>query len=292
MASVNERAIQPTSEGASVTLPALEIRDLDKQFQRGSQVIQALQGVSLRVEDGEFLTILGPSGCGKSTLLHIIGGFETATSGEVLVHGRHITKPGRDRGMVFQQPTLFPWKSVLGNVAWSYQVAKVPGREARERSRDLLRLVGLDAFADAYPGELSGGMRQRAALARTLALEPEVLLMDEPFGALDAQTREVMQEELNRIWQAAGITVVFITHDIYEATFLGDRVAVMSARPGRIVETVDIELQRPRSGEVKKSQELLEYHNRFWDLLRHDELASLGNGLGPEGSALPGRATP
>lgn len=273
-------------------VPALEIRHLDKQFESGGQVVQALRDVSLTVSDGEFLTVLGPSGCGKSTLLHIVGGFEAATSGEVRVHGRPVTKPGRDRGMVFQQATLFPWKTALGNVAWSYQVAKVPRREAFERSRDLLRLVGLDAFADAYPGELSGGMRQRAALARTLALEPEVLLMDEPFGALDAQTREVMQEELNRIWQDAGITVVFITHDIYEAIFLGDRVAVMSARPGRIVECVDIDLERPRSSEVKKSEELLEYHNQFWDLLRHDELESLGNGAEFSATSPRERAVP
>lgn len=251
--------------------PALEIRDLNKQFVRGNKAVQALEDVSLTVEDGDFLTILGPSGCGKSTLLHIIGGFEPATSGDVLVHGRPVVKPGRDRGMVFQQATLFPWKTVLGNVVWSYQVARVAKAEAQEKSRDLLRLVGLEAFADSYPGELSGGMRQRAALARTLALEPEVLLMDEPFGALDAQTREVMQEELNRIWQTAGITVVFITHDIYEAIFLGDRVAVMSARPGRIAECIDIDLERPRTGEIKKSTEVLDYHNRFWDLLRHDE---------------------
>jgi NitT/TauT family transport system ATP-binding protein len=272
MTSTLAHGLETTPEGRTMAAPALEIRGIHKEFRRGSQVVDALEDVSLTVEDGEFLTVLGPSGCGKSTLLHIIGGFESATAGEVRVHGRRVAKPGRDRGMVFQQATLFPWKSVIDNVAWSYQVAKIAKREARERSRDLVRLVGLETFADAYPGELSGGMRQRAALARTLALEPEVLLMDEPFGALDAQTREVMQEELNRIWQAAGITVVFITHDIYEAIFLGDRVAVMSARPGHITECIDIELERPRSGEVKKSKELLEYHNLFWDLLRHDEL--------------------
>ena len=254
-----------------MSTPALEVRHLEKVFTRGSQVVNALHDVSLTVEDGEFLTVLGPSGCGKSTLLHIVGGFESATSGEVLVHGRPVTKPGRDRGMVFQHATLFPWKTIIDNVAWSYQVAKVSKKDSREKAVDLLKLVGLEGFAKAYPAELSGGMRQRAALARTLALEPELLLMDEPFGALDAQTREVMQEELNRIWQESGITVVFITHDIYEAIFLGDRVAVMSARPGRIADCVEIEIDRPRSGEVKKSKELLDYHNRFWDLLRHSE---------------------
>ncbi len=250
---------------------ALEVRDLGKVFAREGQSVEALRDVSLTVEAGEFVTILGPSGCGKSTLLHIIGGFEPPTRGEVRVGGVPVRKPGRDRGMVFQQATLFPWKNALQNVAWSYEVDGVPKREARAKASDLLDMVGLSGFADAYPGELSGGMRQRAALARTLALEPQVLLMDEPFGALDAQTREVMQEELNRIWHEAGLTVVFITHDIYEATFLGDRVLVMSPRPGRIIEDIPIDLPRPRGPETKKSAKMLEYHNRFWDLLRSEQ---------------------
>jgi len=248
--------------------PLVRIRGLDKVFRRGSNLNHALSAVELEVSEGEFLTILGPSGCGKSTLLHIIGGFETATSGTVEVRGRPISKPGRDRGMVFQQPTLFPWRTIVGNIAWPLEVVGVPRRAARARARELLELVNLSGFDDSYPAELSGGMRQRACIARTLAHEPAVLLMDEPFGALDAQTREVMQEELNRIWQDAGITVIFVTHDIHEAVFLGDRIAVMSARPGRIVDIVDIDLTRPRAIEVKKSPELLAYHNRFWDLLR------------------------
>lgn len=259
-----------TDEGQRPTL--VEIKAMEKVFQRGRQRVHALAGVDLEVAEGEFLTILGPSGCGKSTLLQIIGGFEQASGGDILLRGRPVSKPGPDRGMVFQHATLFPWRTVVRNVAWPVEVAGSSRRAATARARDLLGLVGLAGFADAYPSELSGGMRQRACIARTLALEPEVLLMDEPFGSLDAQTREVMQEELNRIWQDAVITVIFVTHDIHEAVFLGDRTAVMSARPGRILEVVDIDLPRPRAIEVKKSAALLTYHNRFWDCLR-DEAA-------------------
>lgn len=237
-------------------------------FTRGKRTVEALKETDLQVAEGQFLTVLGPSGCGKSTLLHVIGGFEQATEGEVLLNGQPVRKPGRDRGMVFQQATLFPWWTIERNVAWPFEVGGTGKKQARERSQELLALVGLEGFANAYPGELSGGMNQRAALARTLALEPQVLLMDEPFGALDAQTRELMQEELNRIWQTAGITVVFITHDIYEAVFLGDRVVVMSARPGRVIEDIPIELERPRDSEVKKSQRMVDYHSHLWDLLR------------------------
>jgi NitT/TauT family transport system ATP-binding protein len=243
-------------------------------------MVHALSAVDLDVTEREFLTILGPSGCGKSTLLHIIGGFEAATDGLVEVRGRPISKPGRDRGMVFQQAPLFPWRTVVRNVAWPMEIAGRSRQTALARSRDLLAMVGLHGFDNSYPAELSGGMRQRACIARTLAHEPEVLLMDEPFGALDALTREVMQEELNRIWQGAGITVIFVTHDINEAVFLGDRTAVMSARPGRILDVIDIDLPRPRSIEVKKSHELLAYHNQLWDRLR-DEVRGSGQETHP-----------
>jgi len=238
--------------------PLLAIRGLGKVFVRDRQRVVALDSLDLDVREGEFLTLLGPSGCGKSTLLHLVGGFEDPTSGHVLLDGARVRRPGRDRGMVFQEATLFPWWTVARNVGWP----------ARRRASELLELVGLTGFGDAYPRELSGGMRQRASIARTLALEPRVLLMDEPFGSLDAQTRETMQEELSRIHEQAGTTVIFVTHDIHEAVFLGDRVAVMSARPGRVVQTVDIGLGRPRPSEVRKSAELLEYHNRLWDRLR------------------------
>ena len=246
----------------------LSVRDVTKAFSRGARRVVALDGVTVEARRGEFLTVVGPSGCGKSTLLHIIGGFETATSGDVEVDGKPVTGAGRDRGMVFQKATLFPWMSIERNVAWPLDVAGVGKSDARDRARELLELVGLHGFADAYPGELSGGMQQRAALARTLAMEPALLLMDEPFGALDAQTRELMQEELNRIWQESGTTVVFITHDINEAVFLGDRVVVMSGRPGQVIDDVRIELPRPRSAETKGSKEFGDYHLHLWSLLR------------------------
>jgi NitT/TauT family transport system ATP-binding protein len=247
--------------------PILEMRDLEKAFVRGGRRVQALEDVSLTMQEGEFVILIGPSGCGKSTLLHITGGLERPSSGEVLLRGEPVRGPGRDRGMVFQQATLFPWKTTLKNVSWAMEVAKVPKREAVGKARELLALVGLHGFEDSYPGELSGGMRQRAALARTLSLEPEIMLMDEPFGALDAQTREEMQEEFTRIWEQTRMTVIFVTHDVNEAAYLGDRVAVMSPRPGKITETVEIELPRPRDPAIKKSRQLLEYHNYLWDAL-------------------------
>lgn len=255
------------------TEPLLQVDGVTKIFQRDQRAVTALDGISLTVEEGEFVTVVGPSGCGKSTLLHIIGGFEEPTAGAVRLDGAPIEGPSRERGMVFQQATLFPWWTIERNVAWALGTGGVSKRAARERARELLDLVGLRGFGDAYPTELSGGMQQRAALARTLSLEPRLLLMDEPFGALDAQTRELMQEELNRIWQAAGITVVFITHDIYEAVFLGDRTLVMSGRPGRVLEDLTIDLPRPRDVEVKNGARFAEYHGRLWELLR-DEAAS------------------
>lgn len=265
----------PASGAASPEL-VLQVRHLTKSFSRGKRQVTALGGVSVAARRGEFLTVIGPSGCGKSTLLHIIGGFEKATTGVVLVNGREVAGAGRDRGMVFQKATLFPWWSIERNVAWPLDVGGQSRQQSRDRARELLELVGLAAFADAYPGELSGGMQQRAALARTLAMEPALLLMDEPFGALDAQTRELMQEELNRIWQASGTTVVFITHDINEAVFLGDRVVVMSGRPGRVLADVPIDLPRPRDGDVKASSQFGGYHGQLWSLLR-DEAAKAEN---------------
>ena len=251
--------------------PAVQIVGLSKRFERDGRSVEAIADLSLEVQSGEFVTVLGPSGCGKSTMLHIVGGFETPTDGVVMAHGEPVRGPGRDRGLVFQTPTLFPWKTIVKNVSWFVEVDGVGRRAARDRARELLSLVGLGDFADSYPSELSGGMRQRAALARTLALDPRVLLMDEPFGALDALTREQMQEELNRIWQASGLTVIFITHDINEAIFLGDRVVVMSPRPGRMIEDLRIDLPRPRHSDAKKSTAAWEYHGHFWDLLRVQE---------------------
>ncbi|WP_310961311.1 ABC transporter ATP-binding protein [Nocardioides terrisoli] len=270
MATRHTESMMNTEATGPDVQPILEIKGVRKTFRRGKRTVEALAEVELQVRDGEFLTILGPSGCGKSTLLHIIGGFETATAGSVHLEGRPVTGPGRALGMMFQHGALFPWKNVLDNVAWPLVAARVGRREARAAAMEYVELVGLSGFQDSYPGELSGGMRQRVALARTLALKPRVLLMDEPFGALDAQTRELMQEELNRVWSTTGTTVVFVTHDINEAAFLGDRVVVMGARPGRIVHVEQVALPRPRTAESKKDPRLLEQHNRLWDVLRNE----------------------
>lgn len=246
----------------------LVLDHVNKTYIGRKGTVHALSDINLIANSGEFITVLGPSGCGKSTLLHILGGFESLTSGVMTLDGVPIDAPSRDRGMVFQHASLFPWRTVERNVAWPLESAGTPKRAARGRARELLELVGLGAFGDSYPNELSGGMRQRAAIARTLAFEPSMLLMDEPFGALDAQTRELMQEELNRIWQQTQTTVVFITHDIHEAVFLGDRVLVMSARPGRIVLDTPIELERPRGDHTKSDPKYQEYHQMFWEMIR------------------------
>ncbi|MBA3311384.1 MAG: ABC transporter ATP-binding protein [Nocardioidaceae bacterium] len=246
----------------------LQADDIGMTFQRGSRRVTALEGVSLTFARGQFSCILGPSGSGKSTLLHILGGFEQPTTGDITLDDCRVERPTRRLGMVFQHASLFPWRNIERNVAWPIEANGGSRKQACNTARELLGLVGLRGFERAYPAELSGGMRQRAALARTLAMEPEVLLMDEPFGALDAQTRELMQEELSRIWQESRLTVVFVTHDISEAVFLGDRVVLLTARPGRVAHDITIDLERPRDGETKKSKELLDYHNDLWDLLR------------------------
>jgi len=222
------------------------------------------------VRDGEFVTVIGPSGCGKSTLLHIMGGFIKADAGAIQVHGRQVNGPGPDRGMVFQEFALFPWKTVAGNVAWGLESQGLPRAKVEQSVEKHLAMIGLTDFRDHYPAELSGGMKQRVALARVLAFDPAVLLMDEPFGALDAQTRESMQEELTRLWERTGKTIVFVTHDIEEAVYLGDRVVVLTARPGRIREEVKIDLPRPRGLEIKKSMQCHEYRNHIWDLIRSE----------------------
>jgi len=246
----------------------LNANAIGKTFQRGRHRVVALEGIGLEFTRGQFSCILGPSGSGKSTLLHILGGFEAPTTGEVTLDDSPVVKPSRRLGMVFQQASLFPWRNIERNVAWPIEANGGSRKEACRTARELLGLVGLNGFERAYPAELSGGMRQRAAIARTLAMGPDVLLMDEPFGALDAQTRELMQEELSRIWQESQLTVVFVTHDISEAVFLGDRVVLLSARPGRVAHDIPIALDRPRNAETKKSKDLLDHHNELWDLLR------------------------
>jgi NitT/TauT family transport system ATP-binding protein len=249
----------------------LSLRSLGKRF--GD--LEALRDINAEIARGEFISLVGPSGCGKTTLLRIVAGLETATSGAVLLDGRPIRAPGGDRGFVFQNDNLLPWRSVFDNAMIGPEVAGRTDAASRRRTRDLLKLVGLAGFEDYYPRQLSGGMRQRVNLARALAIDPQILLMDEPFSALDAQTREIMQTELMRIWEEGRKTVLFVTHQIDEAVFLSDRVLVLARRPGRIQETVTVTLPRPRTLAVKRTPEFVAYVDRIWRLIEDDVRASV-----------------
>jgi NitT/TauT family transport system ATP-binding protein len=239
---------RPEAETGSAAAPAMiDIDHVSHTFQTaGRQNHLALSDISLRIGDGAFVSILGPSGCGKSTLLYIVGGFVNPSEGVARVKGQTITGPGPDRGPVFQEFALFPWKSVLGNVMYGLRQQGVSRTEAEAQSRKLVEMVGLRGFENFYPKELSGGMKQRVAIARTLAYHPAVLLMDEPFGALDAHTRTRLQNDLLNIWERDRKTVLFVTHSVDEAVFLSDKVVVMTRAPGRIKQIVEIDLPRPR----------------------------------------------
>ncbi|MER6006119.1 ABC transporter ATP-binding protein [Nonomuraea angiospora] len=253
----------------------ISIRNVAKTFQvrDADQPFTALSGIDLDVREGEFLTLVGPSGCGKSTLLDLIAGLTAPTSGEILIDGAQVTGPGLDRGIVFQQYALFPWRTAQSNVEFGLEAKGVPRKERARRAREHLALVGLAGFEERYPHELSGGMRQRVAIARSLAFDPDVLLMDEPFAALDAQTRESLQEELVHVWEQTGKTVVFITHGIDEAVYLGQRVAVMTSRPGRIKEVIDVRFAS-REGDLRADPAFGEYRHRVWGLLREEVAAA------------------
>jgi NitT/TauT family transport system ATP-binding protein len=256
----------------------IEIRNVNRDYQikrnasGEEQIFSALQNVSLMVNKGEFLTIVGPSGCGKSTLLDLIAGLALPTSGELFIDGKKITKPALDRGIVMQGYALFPWRTVRHNVEFGLEVKGVPKKDRQEISDRFLKLVNLSGFADRYPYELSGGMKQRVAIARALAYDPEVLLMDEPFAAVDAQTRETLQDELLRIWEETRKTIIFVTHSIDEAVALADRVAVMSANPGSVKEIVKVGLPRPRRvGDVLSTTDFSLVRYRIWELLQSKE---------------------
>ncbi len=225
----------------------LSIKNLNKTYhtEEGDEVV-ALSDINLDVADKEFVCFIGPSGCGKTTLLRITAGLEKPDTGTLTVNNEPITGPGPDRGMVFQEYSLFPWRTVLKNITFSLELKKIPKSEREKIARDFLEVVGLSKFADSYPHELSGGMKQRVAIARALVNDPDVLLMDEPFGAVDAQTRNRLQHELLNIWEKKKKTVVFITHSVDEAVFLADKVVVFTARPGRIKEVINVDLPRPR----------------------------------------------
>ena len=268
-------ATQTPAARAKTGQPKISLRGIVKRFdvrptkeQPQGSVLTAVDGLTLDVSPGEFLTVVGPSGSGKTTVLDLLAGLSTPTEGEVLVDGAPVRGPGRDRAVVFQQYALFPWRTAQANVEIGLEDTGLPRHERAERARKYLTLVGLAGFEDRYPHELSGGMKQRVAIARALAFEPDVLLMDEPFAALDAQTREQLQDELLRIWRATGKTIVFITHGIDEAVYLGQRVAVLSARPGRLKDQIRIDLpEHDDDTDVRSTPAFVEARHRLWKLL-------------------------
>ena len=245
----------------------LQVRGLSKIYEDNGREVVALKDENLEVKESEFVMIVGPSGCGKTSLINIIGGLDEASSGEVLLDGRAVSGPGADRGMVFQGYSLFPWLSVQKNVEFGLKMKKVSAAERAEHAKKYIRLVGLEGFEDALPRQLSGGMKQRVAIARTLANEPEVLLMDEPFGALDAQTRVVMQELLADISRRTGTTILFITHDIDEAVLLGERIYVMSRRPGTVRDAITVDIPGERNHNSLILPEFLETKKKIMDML-------------------------
>jgi NitT/TauT family transport system ATP-binding protein len=257
-------------------MAAVTIENLSKEYssRTGGECL-ALQDLSLNIRKGEFFALLGPSGCGKSTLLHIIGGLNNA-KGSILINGQPVKGPGLNRGIVFQEYALFPWLTIIENVAFGLKMKGVAKKERLQTARDYLSLVGLTGFEERYPDQLSGGMKQRTAIARSLAYDPEVLLMDEPFAALDAQTREILQGELLKIWKKTKKTIIFVTHSIEEAVYLAQRVAVITARPGRIKKIVDIPLPIPRYAEedIRSSAAFSNIRHELWKLLSEEVVNS------------------
>ena len=254
----------------------IEIAGVWKEFAKGERRVLALEDISFTVDEREFVAILGPSGCGKSTLLNMIAGFDRPTRGTVKMDGQEIVDPSPRRAVVFQEPALFPWFSVMENVMFGPKTQRQPAAEYRRRAAEILEQVGLRGFETSYPAELSGGMRQRVGIARVLIMQPRVLLMDEPFGSLDAQTRMLMQELLLQVWERHQQTVLFVTHDIEEALLLADRVCVMTARPGRIKKNIDVKIPRPRAIDVTTSPEFNALRREVLALIREEsELAAM-----------------
>jgi NitT/TauT family transport system ATP-binding protein len=243
----------------------LQAIDVNKTFGGGRDKVVAIENLNLGVAENEFTVLVGPTGCGKSTFLYLVAGFEKPTSGQILLDGKLIKEPGPDRGFVFQEFVLYPWRTVLRNVTFGLEIAGIKKEEAKKKAMRYIRMVGLEGFEGKYPHTLSGGMKQRVGIARALAYDPEVLLMDEPFGSLDAQTRKIMQGELVRIWEEMEKTVIFVTHSVVEAAYLADKIVVMTARPARVKGVIDVDLPRPRDytgrkylGVRKKVLDLLE----------------------------------
>ena len=262
-----------------MSVARLQIENVSKTFARKNKPsVEALRDINLAIGEGEFVAIVGASGSGKSTLLRIIDGLLAPSEGEVLVDGDRISRPGRDRAMVFQQDALLPWKTVIENVAYGLTLARMPKAQAHKIGQRFVDMAGLGGFEHHYPHQLSGGMRQRVNVARALAVDPKILLLDEPFAALDAQTREIMQTELLGIWQETRKTVVLITHQIDEAVFLADRVIVFSARPGSVRQQVAIDLPRPRTLEDKRQPEFVALVDRIWKMIEAEVRASIRRG--------------
>jgi NitT/TauT family transport system ATP-binding protein len=268
----------------------VELRGVTKAFvdeKRGRRTV-ALENVSLSIPNSQFVCLLGPSGCGKTTVLNMVAGFERASEGEVLVESRPVEKPGRDYGMVFQQPHLFPWLTVLENITFGPRLTGTPQSEYMPRATRYVELMGLRGFEQHHPYELSGGMQQRVALARAWIKEPSLFLMDEPFAALDAQTRLMMQELLLRVWESSRSTVLFVTHDIDEAIFLSDRIVVLAARPGRVSEDLLVELQRPRDyASVIFEHRYVELKKHILDVIRRETMRGMAGEADPEVEARP-----
>jgi len=257
----------------------LRMEHLGKVFIKGKREVKALDDFNLDVRGGEFVCLLGPSGCGKTTILRILAGLESSTSGKVLLKGKPVASSGPERGMVFQEFALFPWRTARKNIEFGLEVKGVPEAKRREISSKYIDLVGLKGFEDAHPKELSGGMKQRVGIARALANEPAVLLMDEPFGSLDAQTRNLMQKELLRIWSARKKTVLFVTHSVEEAVYLADRIVVMTARPGKVREIIDVPLSRPRD---RTSREFITIRSKVLGELEEEFEKARAGELSPE----------
>ena len=254
---------------AQIKLQAVGLRHEYYQPRTGGRLL-ALDNINLQVEDGEFVTIVGPSGCGKTTFINLCDGLLKPTAGQISIDGMQVTGPGTDRGMVFQDSCLMPWRTVFKNVIFGLECQKLDNTEGQERARKFINLVGLQGFEDHYPHELSGGMQQRCNLARALTVDPKILIMDEPFAALDAQTREIMQMELLRIWNEARKTILFITHQINEAIYLADRVIVFGSRPGKVKQTIKVDIPRPRPLAVKRSKQFLDYEDNLWNMIEEE----------------------
>ncbi len=257
--------------------PKVEAIDITVRYEnpRTGVTTLALDRFSMGVQPGEFLCMVGPSGCGKTTFLYCLDGLLPLTGGRILLDGKLVVRPGRDRAVVFQSPSLLPWRTVLRNVTYGLELQGTPLREAVARAREMITLVDLGGFEHYHPSELSGGMQQRVNLARALVMEAEVILLDEPFASLDAQTREFMQAELMRIWQETRKTAVFITHQINEALYLADRVVVLSARPGRVKSILPVEFPRPRELRVKRTPAFLELEDHIWSLIEEEVRTNL-----------------